>query len=61
MIKPKYRYNHKSKCWNELFTFNTDVVVFTGWTNSDGSFQTKTLPYDSPMIEYYRNIVTRIS
>ncbi len=55
MDKPKYRYNHKTGEWDQLYIFNKDVTIIPGWRRPDGSLASFTLPYDHSLVDYYRN------
>jgi len=55
MDKPKYRYNHKTGEWDQLYRFNMDVVVIPGFRRPDGSLTSFTVPHGSPLADYYRN------
>ena len=58
--KPKFRYNHKTRKWDQLFTFTDDVVIFTGFVNPHtGMSESIRTKYGSAVHAMYSNIHDR--
>ncbi len=55
MCKPRCRYNHKTGDLDMLFRVNPNVVIIPGTRKPDGSLVSFELPYDSPLVDLYRN------
>ena len=43
MDKPRYRYNHKTKKWDELIKFTADVSFVSNIMRPDGTYNTYSL------------------
>lgn len=43
-IKQKYRYNNKTKKWDEVFTINTDIHVISAVRRPDGTLNSFIIP-----------------
>jgi hypothetical protein len=44
MDKPRYRYNWKTRGWEEVFKFNTDVQFISNIMRPDGTYNTYSMP-----------------
>ena len=53
MDKQKFRFNHKTGKWDELFRINTDIVVMSGALRPDGTPVSFTIPRSSPLADHY--------
>ena len=54
MDKPKFRYNHKTKEWDQLYRFDMGLSVISGVRRPDGTLNSFTLRGDSPIADHYR-------
>lgn len=59
MDKPKFRYNHKTKKWDELFTFNMNTVIITPMIKPNGMYHSFEVPFNSPIADIYRKEFNR--
>lgn len=53
MDKPRFRYNHKTESWDELYRFNTDYCVISQVRRPDGSFNSFPIPRASLLGDHY--------
>jgi hypothetical protein len=52
MDKPRYRYNHKTKKWDELFKFTADMSFISNIIRPDGTRKTYSLPRGSWLADH---------
>lgn len=53
--KSRKRFNYRTNQWDDLFFINTDVVIFSGITEPDGTPRSFKVPWNSQLIDTYRN------
>lgn len=53
MDKPKFRYNHKTKSWDELYRFNMGIAVISGIRRPDGTLNSFTVPRSSLITAHF--------
>ena len=53
-VKDRYRYNYKTKEWDRLIRFNTDVAFVSNFMRPDGTYNTYSLPRGSWLTEHLR-------
>jgi len=51
-MKPRYRYNNKTKKWDEVFRFNTNIHVI-GSYRPDGTRNSFIVPHESPLVALF--------